>query len=211
MNESKWAEMDAIEWDRLKYESGLYNTAVVIPGSISPMFYKKWITRTVRLHPQSFGRRMEAILRKTLESEVRGVALSNYGYCICVTQVKPGGGGGKIQEGTGFAIFQLEFEAILFRPFVKEVLDVKVTDCVELGFFAYAGPIKVFVSRHQMPENMQEGFDAVSESWISDDKNSEIAVNSRVRLQLIQVKLEDREWVGVGTIDKDYLGVIRDE
>lgn len=175
------------------------------------MFYKKWITRTVRLHPQSFGRRMEAILQQTLESEVRGVPLSNHGYCICVTQVKPGGGGGKIQEGTGFAIFQLEFEAILFRPFVKEIIDVEVENCVELGFFAYAGPIKVFVSRHQMPEDMQEGFNAVSESWISEDKNTEISAKSHVRVQLIQVKLESRAWVCVGTIDKDYLGPIDDE
>ena len=73
--------------------------------SFYKMFYKKWMKRTVRLHPKSFGRKMSQVLHKTLEMEVRGVSLGKAGYCVCVLQVKPGDGGGKIQEGTGFAIF----------------------------------------------------------------------------------------------------------
>ena len=54
--------------------------------------------RTIRLHPQSFGRKMSEVLHKTLEMEVRGVSLGKAGYCVCVLQVRPGDSGGKIQE-----------------------------------------------------------------------------------------------------------------
>ena len=124
--------------------------------------------RTVRLHPKSFGRKMSQVLEKTLEMEVRGVSLGKAGYCVCVLQVRPGEGGGKIQEGTGFAIFQLYFEAVMFRPFKNEIMDVKVMNCVT-SVFGYAGPIKA-VFRHQMPQDMQEGYNAVDESWLSEDK-----------------------------------------
>lgn len=176
--------------------------------SFYKMFYKKWMKRTVRLHPKSFGRKMSQVLHKTLEMEVRGVSLGKAGYCVCVLQVKPGDGGGKIQEGTGFAIFQLHFEAVMFRPFKNEIMDVKVLNCVHLGFFGYAGPIKVFVSRHQMPQDMQEGYNAMDEAWLSEDKEVEIKENCGVRLKIISCTLENQQWTCVGTIAEEYLGLV---
>jgi DNA-directed RNA polymerase II subunit RPB7 len=174
----------------------------------SNMFYKKWMKRTIRLHPQSFGRKMSEVLHKTLEMEVRGVSLGKAGYCVCVLQVRPGDGGGKIQEGTGMAIFQLHFEAVMFRPFKNEIMDVKVLNCVHLGFFGYAGPVKVFVSRHQMPQDMQDGYNAMDEAWLSEDKEVEIKENCGVRLKIISCTLENQQWTCVGTIAEEYLGLV---
>ena len=63
-----------------------------------PSAIKKIIKRTVIRE-----RKMSQVLHKTLV-EVRGVSLGKAGYCVCVLQVKPGDGGGKIQEGI-IAIF----------------------------------------------------------------------------------------------------------
>ena len=164
--------------------------------------------RTIRLHPQSFGRKMSEVLHKTLEMEVRGVSLGKAGYCVCVLQVRPGDSGGKIQEGTGMAIFQLHFEAVMFRPFKNEIMDVKVLNCVHLGFFGYAGPVKVFVSRHQMPQDMQDGYNAMDEAWLSEDKEVEIKENCGVRLKIISCTLENQQWTCVGTIAEEYLGLV---
>ncbi len=36
-------------------------------------------------------------------------------------------GKGKVQEGTGFVVFNIKFNAIVFKPFKGEVLDAVVT------------------------------------------------------------------------------------
>merc|ERR1719387_2561853 len=62
--------------------------------------------------------------------------------------------------GAGFVTFPIRFTAVVFRPFKGEVLDAVVTTVNKLGFFADAGPLSVFVSKHQVPRGME--FDSQS-------------------------------------------------
>ena len=175
------------------------------------MFYKLWQTRTLRLHPQSFGRKLGEELQRTLELEVLQKEIQRRGYCVCILQVNSGGARGKIQEGTGYAIFQVKFQALMFRPFVNEVIDAKVARCNHLGIVAHAGPFQIFVSRLQMFDDGEPDFDAARESWMSPDKLSEIKEGSKVRVQLITVDREEGRWSTVGKMAGDFLGSIEDE
>jgi DNA-directed RNA polymerase II subunit RPB7 len=53
---------------------------------------------------------------------------------------------GKLKEGTGWAEFKLQYDAIVFRPFKGEVLECVVREVNKFGFFAECGPQAVFVS-----------------------------------------------------------------
>ena len=53
---------------------------------------------------------------------------------------------GKLKEGTGWAEFKLQYDAIVFRPFKGEVLECVVREVNKFGFFAECGPQQVFVS-----------------------------------------------------------------
>jgi hypothetical protein len=53
---------------------------------------------------------------------------------------------GKLKEGTGWAEFKLQYDAIVFRPFKGEVLECVVKEVNKFGFFAECGPQQVFVS-----------------------------------------------------------------
>lgn len=90
-----------------------------------------------------------------------GTCSGRYGFIITVTQVQDIGKG-KVLEGSGFVVFPIKFSAIVFKPFKGEVLDAVVTQVdkvltnmslhgltlVQMGFFAAAGPLQIFVSKH---------------------------------------------------------------
>lgn len=84
-------------------------------------------------------------------------------------------GKGLIRDGTGFVTFPVKYKCVVFRPFKGEILEAVVTmvnkvtplnicwirfsygcfiDVImvvgiwQMGFFAEAGPVQVFVSNH---------------------------------------------------------------
>jgi DNA-directed RNA polymerase II subunit RPB7 len=70
---------------------------------------------------------MRAKLINQLHAEVEGTCTGRYGYIITVVTVTDIGKG-KVQEGTGFATFEVKYTAIVFKPFRGEVLDTTVTE-----------------------------------------------------------------------------------
>lgn len=47
-------------------------------------------------------------------------------------------GKGKIREGTGSAVFHVQYTCLVFRPFKGEVLDAVVTSVNKVGQMLYA-------------------------------------------------------------------------
>ena len=67
---------------------------------------------------------------------------------------------GIIEYESGDVVFYVKYTALLLRPFINEVLDATVSICSpSLGFFAFVGPLRIFVSKPSMPEDMMNGFD----------------------------------------------------
>jgi hypothetical protein len=107
-----------------------------------------------------------------LYSDVEGICTGKYGYIVSVISVETIGQN-TIQQGTGMAAFNVVYQAIVYRPFVGEVLEgvvakvIKVSFSLSLlfkdflsfadlgavcgqkmGFLAEVGPLQVFVSSH---------------------------------------------------------------
>jgi DNA-directed RNA polymerase II subunit RPB7 len=59
-----------------------------------------------------------------------------------------------------------------------------------------------------MPEDLQNGFDADSDAWLSDDKEVEIKKACVIRLRLLGVMCDTTQITAVGTIKDDFLGLI---
>lgn len=57
-------------------------------------------------------------------------------------------GHGLLMPTTGTAEFNVEYQALVFKPYKNEVVDGVVTTVNKMGFFAEVGPLQVFVSSH---------------------------------------------------------------
>ena len=173
------------------------------------MFYVKSLEHEIELEPIHFGPKLKATIIRLLKEEVEGLALANYGYVVNVIAVPEEKiRSGVIEYDTGNVVFTVEYQALLLRPFVNEVFDATVTQCNNLGFFAFVGPLRIFVSKHSMPEDMFNGYDGEKNSWLSDDKEVEISAGCGVRLRIKGRTVEQGNIHAIGTIKDIYLGLI---
>jgi DNA-directed RNA polymerase II subunit RPB7 len=135
--------------------------------------------------------------------------LANYGYVVHVVEVPEDKiRSGIIEYDSGDVVFSVQYTALLLRPFINEVLDAVVSQCNPLGFFAFVGPLRIFVSKHSMPEDMFNGFDGEKDAWVSEDKEVVITSGSGVRLKIKGRTVEQENITAIGTIKENYLGLI---
>ncbi len=161
---------------------------------------KKQITmRPCDLGP-FFQQRLESKLRQDLEGSL---SKSHDGTIVYIFQIT-GKSKPRIQDGSGYAVVEVSFDAIVFRPFKNEVIDCVVSEVTRLGFFAYFGPMKVFVSKSCIPEDME--FQPESNSLSTADGRQSIRVETEVRVRILGVRRDGAQLFSIGTIDADYLG-----
>ncbi len=175
------------------------------------MFYVKDLEHEIVLQPIHFGPKLKATLVRLLKEEVEGLALATYGFVVNVIAVPEDKiRFGIIEYDTGDVVCYVKYTALLLRPFINEVLDATVSQCNQLGFFAFVGPLRIFVSKHSMPEDMMNGFDGERDAWVSDDKEVVISSGCGVRLKIKGKTVEQGNITAIGTIKDNYLGLIDD-
>lgn len=147
-----------------------------------------------------FHQRLEAKLRMDLEGSLSKSHDGTIVYIFKITdRSKP-----RVQDGSGCVVVEVGFDAIVFRPFKNEVIDCVVSEVTRLGFFAYFGPMKVFVSKSCVPEDME--FQAETNSLANADGTQALRVDSEVRVRVLGVRRDGTQLFSIGTIDGDYLG-----
>jgi DNA-directed RNA polymerase II subunit RPB7 len=175
------------------------------------MFYVKTLEHELVLEPIHFGPHFRETVTLLLKQQVEGRALATYGYVVNVFEVKQDQTRtGVIEHQTGNVPVTVRYQALLLRPFINEVLDAVVATCNNLGFFAYAGPLRIFVSQHNMPDDMAGGFDAEKLCWASEDGEVVIAAGCGVRLKIKGRTVEQGNITAIGTIKDNYLGLVDD-
>merc|ERR1711907_511810 len=167
------------------------------------MFYEVLLTKELELKPQRFTLNIQEDLKEQLFSEVQGKCTGRYGYQVAVKEIE-NIGKGRIQE-SGYAAFTVEYRAIVFRPVKNETLEAVVCVVNNVGFFCNAGPVRIFISQHQMPDDY--GYDE-SNCWISRNTQISIKKSDQVRIRIIGVATEPSKITAVGTIKDNYLGLI---
>ena len=117
------------------------------------------MNHSILLHPQFFSPFLKKSLESRLHEEVEGTCAGRFGYIIAVVAITSMGRG-LLQPGTGLAQFDIEYSAVVFKPFKNEVVDGIVSAVNKIGFWADVGPLQVFVSQHLIPHFLK--FDANS-------------------------------------------------
>lgn len=167
-------------------------------------FFVVTMHRRVQIHPRFFGVKLSDVLTQRLILEVEGTFAGRYGFIIAVLQVIEPIPTGELDDQTGFAVFPLEYQAVVFRPFLGEVLDSVVSKVTPHGFFAESGPLTIFVSHHLLPPGMKYFGDV--EQWRSQDEEDLIAKDTAVRSRIIGLKIEASEISVTASIKDPFLG-----
>lgn len=153
------------------------------------MFYVKRFVHRLTLHPQYIGQNIQFLVQDYLLKKVEGSCTPS-GYIISVLRAE------SMSEGrillSGHISFQVEYQALVLKPINGEVVDAPIVSCTKMGYFASIGPLSIFISNYQIPQNLLE----------------ELGNNSIVRLKIIGTKIDSSKVYAIGTLNDDFLGVI---
>lgn len=72
-----------------------------------------------------------------VNAQVEGTCSGKYGFIICVTGMGQVGKG-SIREGSGTALFKVQYSCVVLRPFKGEVLDCVVSSVNKVWCFPYS-------------------------------------------------------------------------
>ncbi|UKZ92195.1 uncharacterized protein TrAFT101_007158 [Trichoderma asperellum] len=117
------------------------------------MFFLYNMERRVTLHPSYFGRNMHDLVTSKLLKDVEGTCAGSY-YIISIMDTFDISEG-RILPSNGLAEFTVGYRAVVWRPFKGETVDAVVYSINPQGFFAQAGPLRLFVSAHLIPSDIK--------------------------------------------------------
>lgn len=158
------------------------------------MYFLKELTHTIQLEPKKFGPNLENEVRTKLFETVEGSCVGEIGYIIEVVDIIDVGEG-TLMPTYGYAVYNIRYNAVVFKPFRNEVLDASVINVNKMGFFAVVGPLNVFVSNHLIPLDLQFDPNSNPPAFVSEDQSTRIRKSSAVRLRVVGLKIEARHIV----------------
>jgi DNA-directed RNA polymerase II subunit RPB7 len=82
------------------------------------------------------------------------------------------------------------------------VIDCLVDALDKNGFFGYFGPMRIFISKSSMTDDMA----FQDTAFVSADGTQKVALGSEVRVRIVGVRRDGNNLYAIGTIDGDYLG-----
>ncbi|KAK7757713.1 DNA-directed RNA polymerase II subunit [Diatrype stigma] len=167
------------------------------------MFFYLERERNVTLHPSYFGKNMHELVTSKLLKDVEGTCTGSY-YIISIMDTFEISEG-RILPGSGLAEFTVGYRAVVWRPFKGETVDAVVTSVNQHGFFAEAGPLRIFVSTHLIPTDIKWDPNATPPQFTNND-DIVIEVTTHVRVKILGTRAEVGELWAIGSIKEDYLG-----
>ncbi|KAH8910709.1 hypothetical protein BR93DRAFT_285797 [Coniochaeta sp. PMI_546] len=170
------------------------------------MFFLHNLERRVTLHPSYFGRNMHDLVTSKLLKDVEGTCAGNY-YIISIMDTFDVSEG-RILPGSGLAEFIVGYRAVVWRPFKGEAVDAIVYSVNPHGFFAQAGPLRLFVSAHLMPEEIKYDANATPPQF-TNNADMVIEPGTQVRVKIIGTRTEVGEMWAIGSIHGDFLGCLQ--
>ncbi len=104
------------------------------------MFYKTQLKDHIRIPPHIFGLKLEDAMIERIKKKYGGYISKELGIVIDVSRLDKIGEG-IIIPGDGASYYETEFEVIIFKPEMQEVVLGRIKDIADFGAFINIGPI----------------------------------------------------------------------
>ncbi len=108
------------------------------------MFYKTEVKDHIRVTPELFALPIEEAVAKKIREKFEGHVSQELGIVIDVLNVKEVGEG-SILPGDGSYFYDTDFELLVYKPELHEVIYGKIKDIADFGAFMTIGPIEAMV------------------------------------------------------------------
>ncbi len=155
------------------------------------MYRKMRLVDIVRVPPEKLGGEVEAVVKETLQEKLEGAIDKTLGAFVAITEVLKVGEG-RIIAGDGAVYYETEFEAIVYKPEIQEIVEGEVVEIVEFGAFVNIGPLDCLIHVSQIADDFIS-YDEKNARLAGKGGKHAIAVGDRVRARIVAVSLNERD------------------
>lgn len=155
------------------------------------MYYRMRLTDKVRVPPHRLGEVLEKVILDVLQEQFEGSIDKEIGVFIGITKVSRIGEG-ELVPGDGAVYYDVEFEALILRLTLQEVIEGLVVETTTFGAFISLGPIDAMLHVSQISDEYIN-YDEKNSRLICQDSKRYLAVGDRVRVRVVTLSLNERE------------------
>lgn len=162
------------------------------------------IKDSVRIPPSKFNKELSVVALEELRSKYEGSLISvetpqgqvSHGIIIAVINAKADPIG-VIIPGDGASYHKVVFEALVFMPFIKEVVEGEVVSATRSGLYVNLGPIDGFVHINQVADE-RVTFDTARGSLLLEESRRYVERGDVVRARVYATGLLPGKGIRLG-------------
>ncbi|OPX73079.1 MAG: DNA-directed RNA polymerase subunit E' [Methanoregulaceae archaeon PtaB.Bin108] len=155
------------------------------------MYYKMQLADKVRVPPNRLGEELTRVILDVLQDHLEGSIDKEIGIFIAITKVLKIGEG-EIVPGDGAVYYDVDFEAVVIRLTLQEVVEGLVVETTSFGAFVSLGPIDAMLHVSQISDEYIN-YDEKNARLICQESKRFIGVGEPVRVRAVTLSLNERE------------------
>ena len=155
------------------------------------MYKRMKLEGIVRIPPDQMGNPLEEAVELALRNKYEAVVDKTLGTIVAVLSADRIGEG-RILAGDGAVYYDVDFEAVVFKPEMQEIIEGEVVEIVKFGAFLSMGPFDGLLHVSQIT-NEYISYDEKNARLVSKESNKALGEGEKVRARVIAVSLNKKE------------------
>ena len=155
------------------------------------MYYRMQLADKVRVPPHRLGEELSRVILDVLQEQLEASIDKEIGIFIAITRVL-NIGEGEIIPGDGSVYYDVEFEAVVLRLTLQEIVEGLTVETTSFGAFVSLGPIDAMLHVSQISDEYIN-YDEKNSRLICQESKRFIGVGDPVRARVVTLSLNERE------------------
>ena len=153
------------------------------------MYYLDHRRDVVRIPPSRLGPELAGVLVELAQQQFEGKLVDGQNLAVTIRDVKPVGEG-HIIHGDGGVYQEVEYEALLFRPEIQEVVEGSVVEIRKFGAFVRFGPLDGLLHVSQIMDD-RVNIDEHNQRLVGVESKRDLKVGYKVRSRVVSLSLSE--------------------
>ncbi|MFP4169873.1 MAG: DNA-directed RNA polymerase [Methanomassiliicoccales archaeon] len=146
--------------------------------------------KVVRIPPSRLGEELDQVISELTWEAFEGRIEGNDMLTVMIQNVEPIGLG-RIVHGDGAVYQKVKYDALVFKPYLQEVVEGTVCEVLKFGAFIRFGPLDGLLHISQVMDDRID-VDSDNQRLIGKDSKRDLKVGDKVRARIVALSLNER-------------------
>ncbi|MHB1931559.1 MAG: DNA-directed RNA polymerase [Thermoplasmata archaeon] len=153
------------------------------------MYYLDQRRDVVRIPPQRLGPELSSVLTELAQQQFEGKLVDGQSLTVTIRNVTPVGEG-HIIHGDGGVYQEVQYEALLFKSEIQEVVEGSVVEIRKFGAFVRFGPLDGLLHVSQIMDD-RVNIDEHNQRLVGTESKRDHKVGYKVRARVVSLSLSE--------------------